>query len=197
MAFHQEVFPRDKYLSFLTELFDRQATVYWKGSKEPFSTPVGGDDTSLVVKLDVGDAYGYGTSERRSQWVPEAMNGQGAFQYFTLQRMTWPLTIDVETLDADEPGEDFLMVVRNKLRWASSILAIQQMGLTTVRVGNVNSVIRITDDHESFGAVLELTHGQCFTLTETDDDGNIIETTSVGPGTLTDGVPDPLNVPGS
>lgn len=188
-------FPRDKYEAFLRGLFANEATIFWKGAREPFYTPIG--DSPIVVKIDVGDAFGYGTSEVRSTWVPEANGGAGAYSYYVLQRMTWPLTIDVETMDADRPGEDFLMKVRNKIRWPSSILAIQEMGLTTVRVGNVNSMIRTVDEHESFGAVLEITHGQCYTEAVEDDDGNWIETALPGTGTLTGGVPDPIVVPGS
>ena len=181
-------FPRAQYETFIKGLFGPEATLFWKGAPEPFYAATS-DGNSIIVQIDVGTAYGYGTSEVRQCWVPDAQGGAGAWSYYVLQRMTWPLTIDVETLKSDAPGEDFMMVVRNKLRWASSVKAIQDMGLTTIRVGNVISVIRQADGHESFGAILEISHGQCYALQETDNDGNVIETIASIPGVLTDAAP--------
>ena len=190
-----QVFPRDRYLEFAKTLFPPGTTIYWKGAPEPYFTPLdtyGG--TPIIVKLDVGDSKGYGTNERRAEWVPEAQNGAGAWQYYNLQRMNWPLTIDVETYNSEHPGEDFLMVARNKIRWMSGIKAVQCMGLTTVAVGDVNSEIRRQDDHETFGAVLSISHGQCYYLPEEDNDGNVIDRVTSIPGTIYGGTPDPITL---
>lgn len=184
-------FPRDQYEKFVIGLFNAGATIFWKGEPEPFFTPIG--DTPIIVKLDVGDSHGYGTSEARRIWVPEAQGGQGAYATYVLQRMSWPVTIDVETFDADTPGEDPIMSARGKLRWPSSIKAIQCMGLTTIRIGDVLSEIRgHADDRETFGAVLEVIHGQCYVSQAVDDDGNVIETIGSMRATLTGGRPDPI-----
>jgi hypothetical protein len=190
-------FPRDAYKAFLTTLFPPGCSVLWKGEPEVFLPPLEGYDTPVTVRLDVGDSYGYGTSEVRKCWDNDAQDGDGAWKYYTLQRMTWPLTIDVETLSSESPGEDFMMIVRNKIRWASSILAIQNMGLTTIRVGNILSEVRNvtgTPNVESFGAVLQITHGQCFALLEEDNDGSVIDTVTSIPGTVTGGQPTPVTL---
>jgi hypothetical protein len=187
-------FPRDQYEQFIVGLFDQGATIFWKGAREPFSTPVG--DSPIIVRLDVGDSIGYGTSEARRVWVPTAQGGDGAYATYVLQRMSWPLTIDVETFDADHPGEDFLMVVRGKLRWPSSIKAIQCMGLTTVVVGDIDSEIRAhADERDTFGAVLKIIHSQCYVSQAVDDDGNVIDTVTSMNGTLNGGSPSPLALP--
>lgn len=186
-------FPRDLYEDFLRKILPPSATVYWKGAPEPFFTPI--ENSPIIVKIDVGTAYGYGTSEVRSEWHPEVQNGDGAYAYFVLQRMIWPLTIDVETFDADNGGEDYLMLVRNKLRWPSNIKRIQDMGITTVRVGDVLSMIRKSadDDRDTFAAVLEISHGQCYAV-QTDEDGNVINEIETITGTLTEGRPSPITV---
>lgn len=186
-------FPRDAYEAFAVKLFNAGATIFWKGEPEPFFTPIG--DTPIIVRLDVGTAFGYGTSEIRRSWYPDAHEGDGAWGSTVLQRIRWPVTFDVETFDADLPGEDPVMAARGRLRWPSSILAIQCMGLTTIKVGDVLSEIRNhADDRDTFGAVLELLHGQCDASPVTDDDGNVINTIGSVVGTITGGSPDPLTV---
>lgn len=184
-------FPYDEYERFLTDLMPEGASLTWKGDPEPFYTPIGG--TAIICHIDVGDTYGYGTSETRTRWVPEALNGRGANATYVLQRMSWPLTLECESFDASAPGETYLMVLRNKLRWPSAIKRIQDMGLTTIKVGNVRAFSRMEDDRNTFVATLMLSHGQCFTLQAVDDDGNVIEIVEAV-GTLTEGRPDPVTV---
>lgn len=184
-------FPYAAYQAMLVDLMPTGADIMWKGSPEPFYTPIG--NSVIVAHIDVGDTHGYGTSEVRRTWVDSAMNGDGAFLTYVLQRMTWPLKIEVESFDADNPGESYLMELRGKLRWPTNVQRIQDMGLTTVRVGDVRTSIRVLDDRQTFVAVLDISHGQCFVSQATDDDGNVIDL-ATATGTLTGGNPDPITV---
>jgi len=185
-------FPRDEYAKLIVSICDPGATIYWKGSPEPFYTPRG-VETPVVIRLDVGTAYGYGTSEVREEWIPSAQNGEGAWQRTVLQRMTWPFTIEAETFDASSPGEDFIMAIRARLRWPTNIARIQALGLSTIRVGHVMSVIRTGDEGTSFAAILEITHGQVLATVDRNDTGGWIGTVQSLPGTITGGTPvDPI-----
>lgn len=190
-------FPRAAYKALLTNLFPPGSTVLFDGDPEVFLPPLEGYDTPVTVRCSIGDVQNNGTSETRQCWDAEAQGGDGAWAYWSLDRVVWPVTIYVETLSSEFRGEDFLMVTRNKLRWKSSILAIENMELTTVHLSNVQVSTRMemgAPNITAFGAALLITHGQCIALLQTDNDGSVIDRITSIPGVLKDGVPSPLDV---
>lgn len=176
-------FPRADITNLLADLFAEGTAIRWQG--EPAQVN-GSANVEVVIKM--GPGRGKGTSEIKRTWD----DGKQCYSTDITESKVWSIVIDVESYDADNRAEDVLDEVRLMLRWPSSIAAIQCAGLTTVSIGDVIPSIRYDgDDHECFGATLELILGQRLTSHVSNDDGAVIETVQKFTGTLTDGVPDP------